>query len=60
MVQAHTDEVTGLVFYKGSDLAATCSRDCSLKVWRISTGAFWPALNPASWFYHGVVLCCFC
>ena len=38
-LQAHADEITGLAFWPGSDMVATCSRDCSLKVWHLGTGA---------------------
>ncbi|CAL8467022.1 g6558 [Coccomyxa elongata] len=34
----HTDDITGVAFSPDSTLLATCSRDCSLRVWQVSSG----------------------
>ena len=37
-LQGHTDDITGVAFSPDSTLLATCSRDCSLRVWQVSSG----------------------
>ena len=37
-LQGHGDEVTGIEFSPDSSLLASCSRDCSLRVWQVASG----------------------
>lgn len=36
--QGHTDDITCVTFSPDSQLLATTSRDCSLRVWEVNSG----------------------
>ena len=37
-MQGHGDDITGLSFSPDSAIIVSSSRDCSLRVWQVSTG----------------------
>ena len=38
VMQGHGDDITGLAFSPDSAIIVSSSRDCSLRVWQVSTG----------------------
>ena len=52
VLQGHGDDITGLAFSPDSAIIVSSSRDCSLRVWQVSTGIAYSALSQSGNAVH--------